>query len=324
MADFRGMNRGGPPGPPPNMVRPIGPGPPPAIQNQLVKPPVFPCLCPDFMKGVCSVFQCPKNHPEASLLFCQAYQRDCCQQGQGCSYMHATAEEEQYYKDTGLIPLRFMNKPIRMERGKGPLPNGQPSLFPTDTPPTPGPVDSFPAPGPPEQHMPTPEPAPPVIVPEKIIIKQPDIIMEVETLPVVPAKRQKLTYEELDIERNMLKEKVKILEKKVEQLDAANDVLLEKNAKLRTSSKKSPERRRSPDHRSRSRRDGDRSRRSRSKERARSKDTQDSGNWKDNQNRGGGGGGTGTRWGSHDQYSNNNSTNNSNPPHSNHSNRGPL
>ena len=305
------MNRGGPPGPPgppPNMVRPIVPIPPP-MQNQMVKPPVFPCLCQEFMKGVCSVFQCPKNHPEASLLFCVAYQRDCCQQGQGCSYMHATAEEEQYYKDTGLIPLRFMNKPIRMERGKGPLPNGQPSLFPTDTPPTP--VEAFPAPGPPEpqqqqQHLPTPEPV--------LIVEKAKSETEMEVEPPIPAKRQKLTYEEIDIERNMLKEKVKILEKKVEQLDSANDVLLEKNAKMRSLSKKSPDRRRSPDkdHRSRKRDVERTSRRSRSKDRARSKDTQDSGGWKETR-------APSNRWGN-EQYANNNN----NTPQNNHSNRGPM
>ena len=300
MSDFRGMPRG----PPSNVMRPIGPGP--MMNPGPIKQPIFPTLCPDFMKGVCSVFQCPKNHPEASLLFCQPYQRDCCQAGQACTYMHATAEEEQYYKDTGLIPLRFMHKPIRMERGKGCLPNGQPSLFPTEnsnTPTTPVEPQIF-------------TPPPPVIAPEPII-------MTPEVMPVIssgekhksvepdpPTKRQKLSYEEIDIERNMLKEKVKILEKKVEALDSANDVLLEKNAKLRASSKRSPDRKRSPDkeHRGRrDRRDRDRSRdknRSRSKERARSKDqVQESGNWKDNNNRGGGGG----RWNNNnsDQFSNN-------------------
>lgn len=295
MADYRGMNRG-PPGPPPNM-RPIGPGP--MMNPGPMKQPIFPTLCPDFMKGICSVFQCPKNHPEASLLFCQAYQRDCCQLGQACTYMHATAEEEQYYKDTGLIPLRFMHKPIRMERGKGPLPNGQPSLFPTDnsnTPPTPEP-----------QAFNPPVSAPDPIIPEPSVEKH-----KIESDP--PNKRQKLSYEEIEIERNMLKEKVKILEKKVDQLDAANEVLLEKNAKLR-SSKRSPDRKRSPDKSHRSRRDRrDRSRsrdrnRSRSKERARSKEVQDSGNWKDNNNRGGG------RW-NNDQF-----TNNSNSGHNNYNNR---
>ena len=293
MADYRGMTRG-PPGPPPNM-RPIGPGP--MMNAGPIKQPIFPTLCPEFMKGVCSVFQCPKNHPEASLLFCQAYQRDCCQQGQACTYMHATAEEEQYYKDTGLIPLRFMHKPIRMERGKGPLPNGQPSLFPTDTSNTPTtPVE--------QQTF-----NPPVSVPESIT---PDVAVEQHKMETdQPNKRQKLSYEEMEIERNMLKEKVKILEKKVEQLDAANEVLLEKNAKLRSSSKRSPDRKRSPDkdHRSRrDRRDRDRSRdrnRSRSKERARSKEGQDGGNWKDN-NRG--------RWNNSDQFNNTGHNNYNNRP----------
>lgn len=287
MADFRGMNRG----PPPNVMRPIGPGPM-QMNAGPIKQPIFPTLCPDFMKGVCSVFQCPKNHPEASLLFCQAYQRDCCQQGQTCTYMHATVEEEQYYKDTGLIPLRFMNKPIRMERGKGPLPNGQPSLFPTDaasptTPVVEQPFSTVPEPTPPEVLVPEKPPAPAVPVDQ-------------------PSKRQKLSYEEIEIERNMLKEKVKILEKKVEQLDATNEVLLEKNAKLR-SSRRSPDRRRSPDkdHRGRrDRRDRDRSRdrsnRSRSKERARSKEGQEGG-WKDNNNRAGG------RW--NDSFNNSNYNN---------------
>lgn len=265
MADFRGMSRGGPPQ---NMMRPIGPGP--MMPGGPVKQPIFPTLCPDFMKGVCSVFQCPKNHPEASLLFCQPYQRDCCQQGQACSYMHVTAEEEQYYKDTGLIPLRFMNKPIRMERGKGPLSNGQPSLFPTDNTPT-TPTETFP----PDQNSPHHD------------ITGPDNNKHKLTEPEAPAqviKRQKVPYEELEVERNMLKEKVKILEKKVENLDAANDVLLEKNAKLRSSSKRSPDRR-SPDRHGRGRRDRrdrSRDRRSRSKERARSKETNDGNNWKNN------------------------------------------
>ena len=301
MADFRGMNRG-PPGPPPNVMRPIGPGP--MMNPGAIKQPIFPTLCPDFMKGVCSVFQCPKNHPEASLLFCQAYQRDCCQQGQACTYMHATAEEEQYYKDTGLIPLRFMHKPIRMERGKGPLPNGQPSLFPTEnsnTPTTPVAVE-------PQTFN------PPVSVPETNSVDLGSAEKH-KSEPDPPNKRQKLSYEEIEIERNMLKEKVKILEKKVDQLDAANEVLLEKNAKLRSSSKRSPDRKRSPDkeHRSRrDRRDRDRSRdrnRSRSKERARSKEGQDGGSWKDNNNRGGGG-----RW-------NNDQFNNANSGHNNYNNR---
>ena len=226
----------------PAMMRPIGPG------SNMVPPskhPVFPSLCPDFMKGVCSAFQCPKNHPEASLLFCQGYQRDCCHLGQSCTYMHATVEEEQYYKDTGLIPLRFMNKPIRIERGKGPLPNGQPSLFPAES------ATAAPIPVPEPQQYTSPEPA------------------------EVPGTKRKVPYEELEAEKNMLAEKVRILEKKVEQLDATNELLLEKNAKLR---KRSPEgRRRSPDHR---RRGGGRGRsRSRSKERGRSKDMD--GGWKD-------------------------------------------
>lgn len=280
--------------------------------------------------------------------------------------MHATVEEEQYYRDTGLIPLRFMNKPLRMERGKGPLLNGQPSLFPTENtapvsaPPNPI-AEPFPAQPTPEKshlpsphlpsphlpdphvhephvvepHVPTPEPEPVVERSDRVerserVDNKPDPAMEVEADPA-PAKRQKLSYEELDIEINMLREKVKILEKKVEQLDAANEVLLEKNAKMRSSTKKSPERRRSPDkdHRSSRRRDGDRSRRSRSKDRARSnerakssergrsnergrsKDTQDSGAWRDNQNRG-----PGSRW-NNDQYGN---TNNAAHNH----NRGPM
>ena len=252
-------------GVPPNMMRPIGPGPPgPPMMGAPIKPlqsPNFPSLCQDFLKGVCSVFQCPKNHPEASLLFCQAYQRDCCQQGQACTFMHATAEEEQYYKDTGLIPLRFMSKPIRMERGKGPLPNGQPSLFPADSSPAAEPqfpdTPEVPAPVKPQQPV---APTPP---------EQPAVVL------VEPqSKRLKLSYDELEVEMNMLKEKVKILEKKVDQLDAANDVLLDKNAKLRKRSHSRERARRSP---RRNRHDRDRSRernRSRSKERARSKDTQ--------------------------------------------------
>eukprot|EP00116_Pleurobrachia_bachei_P008110 sb/3468372/ len=258
MTDFRGGNRGMQGN---GVMRPIGPG------TNMIPPskhPVFPSLCPDFMKGVCSAFQCPKNHPEASLLFCQGYQRDCCQLGQTCTYMHATVEEEQYYKDTGLIPLRFMNKPIRIERGKGPLINGQPSLFPSEgTAPTVAVV--------PEQYT-SPEPV---------------------SLPEVPPGKRKIPYEELEIEKNMLAEKVRILEKKVEQLDATNELLLEKNAKLR---KRSPEGRRgrSPDNR---RRGGARGRsRSRSKERGRSKDME----WK------------GRQWGEGQQYNNSGPNNNFN------------
>ena len=229
------------------------------------------------------MFQCPKNHPEASLLFCQPYQRDLCQNTTSCQYMHATGDEEQYYKDTGLIPLRFMNQPIVMERGKGPLPNGQPSLFPAD----PAAADEVKPNGVidvpvlqnpfPVQNMvpnlaaniaPFPVmqgntfPAPPVNtfpIKKELIM---DIKHKMEVDPQI-AKRQKLSYDELETESNMLKEKVKVLERKIEVLDSTNELLLDKNAKLRDgrgSSKRSPDRKRSPDKRER--------RRGRSKERS--------------------------------------------------------
>lgn len=249
MADYRHMPRGNHPG----MVRPSGPPPGPP------KHPVFPSLCPEFLKGVCSVFQCPKNHPEASLLFCQPYQRDLCQNTTSCQYMHATGDEEQYYKDTGLIPLRFMNQPIVMERGKGPLPNGQPSLFPAESA-APAEVKAN---GVIEPVLQTQYTAPTVTNLAPTIAPFP--VMQSNTFPAPPAnlpavkkdvvdpqaKRQKLSYEELEAESNMLKEKVKVLERKIEVLDSTNELLLDKNAKLRdhgrSSSKRSPDRKRSPD-----------------------------------------------------------------------------
>jgi len=272
MADYRHMPRGNHPA----MVRPSGPPGPPGPPKQ----PVFPSLCPEFLKGVCSVFQCPKNHPEASLLFCQPYQRDLCQNTTSCQYMHATGDEEQYYKDTGLIPLRFMNQAIVMERGKGPLPNGQPSLFPADTgaaaevkpngvievPILQNQFTSQSMPNLAANIAPFPVmqgntfPAPPIVAPVKK-----DLIMDMKhKMEVDPqSKRQKLSYDELEAESNMLKEKVKVLERKIEVLDSTNELLLDKNAKLRDgrgSSKRSPDRKRSPDKRER--------RRGRSKERS--------------------------------------------------------
>lgn len=279
MSDFR---RGAPP---PHMMRPIVPTPahmmaqqqnPIKHNNMAAAPiPIMTNLCPEFLKGECVQFQCPKNHPEASLLFCQAYQRDMCQNSQSCNYMHATIEEEQYYKETGLIPLRFMHQSIRMERGKGPLPNGQPPLFPVETTTK---VETF---TPATTETPAPAPYKQETPPDKHKMEQ-------SPEPGNFQKRQKISYEELETEANMLREKVRVLEKKIEQLDNTNELLLEKNAKLRSSSKRSPDRRRS---RSADKRD-DRARRhgrDRSRERNRSRE----GRNKDDNFRGSGGGG---RW----------------------------
>ena len=290
MSDFRR-------GAPPHMMRPIVPTPGHMMnpQQNSIKHnsmstapiPIITNLCPEFLKGECVQFQCPKNHPEASLLFCQAYQRDMCQNSQNCNYMHATIEEEQYYKETGLIPLRFMHQSIRMERGKGPLPNGQPPLFPVETTVK---TETFTA----TETAATYKPETPT---EKHK-------MEPSPEDVNFQKRQKMSYDELETEVNMLREKVRVLEKKVEQLDNTNELLLEKNAKLRSSSKRSPDRRRSRSADKREDR-GRRHGRDRSRERNRSRE----GRSKDDNFRGSGGGGGG-RW--------NNDFNN------NYNNRGPM
>ncbi|RZF38024.1 hypothetical protein LSTR_LSTR006423 [Laodelphax striatellus] len=220
-------------------------------------------VCRDFMRNSCwRGSACKFQHPESPrkiFAFCHDFQNGDCRRSNSCRFIHSSTEDEKYYKRTGELPPHLLQRPETQQ--------SPPRLEPEPSPPL---EHSSPTPAPPlcnlkhvTEYKRLVPPSPPMLhVPidsedlfptrrrmlfefepeakrRRGILEEGDILLRANGYVTRPTHEHIRPYMLMEEENMLLRAKISELKKRVDDLQATNEFLLEQNAQLRINDKTS-------------------------------------------------------------------------------------
>ncbi|XP_022193195.1 zinc finger CCCH domain-containing protein 10 isoform X2 [Nilaparvata lugens] len=230
-------------------------------------------VCRDFLRNSCwRGSGCKFQHPESPrqvIAFCHDFQNGDCRRTNSCRFIHSSVEDEMYYKHTGELP------PHLLQRAEVQQLNSQSPSREEQTPPAPPPQEQqqqlspvavcnlkhlteykrLVATSPPPIHHLQPPPLDtedlfparrrmifdyePETKRRRGILEEGDIVLRANGYMARPSHEHIRPYMMMEEENMLLRAKISELKKRVDDLQATNEFLLEQNAQLRISDKTS-------------------------------------------------------------------------------------